>query len=265
MGRYSVLNADTQDLINCLLPALAADFHVKTALEIIPEDIRMRAWDCERRDHIKAKTENDPRNWGVQFLKDLKSIARLNGGNLGEFHERLRAKVDQHEARHPWCRLADIKEIKGEYEHPDRPEPQSEHESSISSIDSYLEELHEPEPPKGTKRGRKNHEIYETRIQLPRKRRLNKKQLVTGTNFAQRAVSVAPKTVQSTARRSTRTSAVRFASLQSATLQVVVLLGSLPPMKTRLTTQMAVLYTLALDLQSQTRRVLSLAPRLQTL
>ena len=171
MGRFSTLNADTQDLVNCLLPALASDFHVKTALEIIPEEIRMRAWDCERRDHIKDQTENDPRNWGVQFLKDLKSIARLNGGNLEEFHERLRAKVDGHEAKHPWCRLADIKEIKDEYEHPNRPEPQSEHESSVSSIDSYLEELHEPELPRGTKRGRKNHEIYETRLQLPRKRK----------------------------------------------------------------------------------------------
>ena len=213
MGRFSTLNADTQDLINCLLPALAADFHVKTALDIIPEEIRMRAWDCERREHIKDKTENDPRNWGVQFLKDLKSIARLNGGNLEEFQERLRAKVDKHKPKHPWCRLTDIKEIKSEYEHPDRSESQSEHESSISSIDSYLEELYEPELPKGTKRGRKNHEIYETRLQPPRKRKSNKKQLLIGTNFAQRAVSVAPKTVQSTARKSTRTSAVRFAGL----------------------------------------------------
>ncbi|KAF9692550.1 hypothetical protein EKO04_009607 [Ascochyta lentis] len=170
MGRFSTLNADTQDLVNCLLPVLATDFHVKTALEIIPADIRMRAWDCERRDHIKDQTENDPRNWGVQFLKDLKSIARLNGGNLEEFQARLRAKVDKHEAKHPWCRLSDIKEIKDEYEHPNRPKPPSERESSVSSIDSYLQELHEPDLPKGTKQGRKrNHEIYETRLQLPRK------------------------------------------------------------------------------------------------
>ena len=41
---------------------------------------------------------------------------------------------------------------------------------TTSTIDSYLEELHEPELPKG-KGGRKrgNHEIYETRLQLPRK------------------------------------------------------------------------------------------------
>lgn len=130
MGRFETLNADTQDLVNCLLPALAADFHVPSALNIILEDIRMRAWDCERRDHIKDQTENDPRNWGVQFLKYLKSIARLNGGNLKEFHERLRAKVDEHEAKHPWCHLNDIKAIKDDYEHPDRPTPQSESESN---------------------------------------------------------------------------------------------------------------------------------------
>ncbi|KAJ8107818.1 hypothetical protein OPT61_g8598 [Boeremia exigua] len=175
MGRFETLNADTQDLVNCLLPALAADFHVGAALDIIPVDIRMRAWDCERRDHIKDQTENDPRNWGVQFLKDLKSIARLNGGNLQEFHQRLRAKVEQHEAKHPWCRLADIKEIKDEYEHPNRPAPPSEAESSASSIDSYLEELHEPDLPKGSGKGRKrNHEVYEARLQLPRKRRLRR-------------------------------------------------------------------------------------------
>ncbi|KAL1645636.1 hypothetical protein SLS61_008196 [Didymella pomorum] len=147
VGRFETLNADTQDLVNCLLPALAADFHVPSALNVILEDIRMRAWDCERRDHIKDQTENDPRNWGVQFLKYLKSIARLNGGNLKEFHERLRAKVDEHEAKHPWCHLNDIKAIKDDYEHPDRPTPQSD---------------------KG-RRKRGNHEIYETRLQLPRK------------------------------------------------------------------------------------------------
>jgi|SRR5690242_2864784 len=172
MGRFETLNADTQDLVECLLPVLAKDFHVKSVLDIIPVDIRMRAWDCERRDHIKDETENDPRNWGVQFLKDLKSIARLNGGDLHAFQDRLRAKVSQHEPKHPWCRLADIKEIRYEYEHPNRPESQPEVESSLSSIDSYLEELHEPELPRGTKRGRKrNHEFYETRLQLPRKRK----------------------------------------------------------------------------------------------
>jgi ATP-dependent exoDNAse (exonuclease V) beta subunit len=171
MGRFETLNADTQDLVQCLLPALASSFHVKDAVDIIPEDIRMRAWDCERRDHIKDQTENDPRNWGVQFLKDLKAIARLNKGNLSEFHARLRAKVDKHEVKHPWCRLSDIKELKDEYENPNRPAPQPDYESSASSIDSYLEELHEPELPRGAKNGRKrNHEMYETRLQLPRKR-----------------------------------------------------------------------------------------------
>jgi hypothetical protein len=41
---------------------------------------------------------------------------------------------------------------------------------TTSTIDSYLEELHEPELPKGKgRRKRGNHEIYETRLQLPRK------------------------------------------------------------------------------------------------
>jgi hypothetical protein len=169
MGRFETLNADTQDLVNCLLPALATSFGLKDPVDIIPEDIRMRAWDCERRDHIKDETENDPRNWGVQFLKDLMSISRIKGGNLALFQADLRAKVDLHEEKHPWARLTDIKEIKDEYEHPNRPPPVVEESPGTSSTDSYLEELHEPDLPPGMKRGR--HEVYEARVQESQKRR----------------------------------------------------------------------------------------------
>jgi hypothetical protein len=172
MGRYDTLNADTQDLINCLLPALATSFGLTDAVDIIPEDIRMRAWDCERRDHIKDETENDPRNWGVQFLKDLMAISRIKKGDLATFQADLYAKVALHEEKHPWARLGDIKEIKDEYEHPDRPAPVVEESAGTSSTDSYLEELHEPDLPPGMKRGRRgHHEIYEARIQESHKRR----------------------------------------------------------------------------------------------
>jgi hypothetical protein len=172
MGRFDTLNAETQDLVNCLLPALAASFNVSDPLDIIPEDIRMRAWDCERRDHIKDQTENDPRNWGVQFLKDLMAISRLKNGDLDIFQSDLRAKVDLHEAKHPWCRLQDIKELKDEYLHPNRPKLVVEESSGTSSTDSYLEELHEPDLPPGMKRGReRNHEIYEARVQHKRRKR----------------------------------------------------------------------------------------------
>ncbi|KAF2134257.1 hypothetical protein P153DRAFT_108284 [Dothidotthia symphoricarpi CBS 119687] len=176
MGRFDTLNDDTKDLVNCLLPALAASFKLSNAVDIIPEDIRMRAWDCEKRDHIKDQTENDPRNWGVQFLKDLMAISRLKGGNLTVFHTDLREKVAKHEPKHPWCRLADIKEIKDDYENPGRKneiKPTTQYSSSGSSTDSYFEELVEPEDPKGRKRGRKqhNHEVYEARVQETRKRR----------------------------------------------------------------------------------------------
>jgi len=172
MGRFETLNADTKDLVNCLLPALATSFKVPTCVEIIPEDIRMRAWDCERRDHIKDQTENDPRNWGVQFLKDLMAISRLKNGDLAVFQADLRAKVDLHEEKHPWARLSDIKELKDEYEHPNRPPPAEVESAATSSTDSYLEELHEPDLPSGMKRGRmRNHEIYEARVQESHKRR----------------------------------------------------------------------------------------------
>jgi hypothetical protein len=169
MGRFDTLNAETQDLVTCLLPALAVKFGVPTCVEIIPEDIRMRAWDCDRRDHIKDETENDPRNWGVQFLKDLMAIARIKGGDLTIFQDDLRAKVDLHEEKHPWARLSDIKELKDEYEHPNRPKAVEVESAATSSTDSYLEELHEPNLPPGMKRGR--HEVYEARVQESHKRR----------------------------------------------------------------------------------------------
>ncbi|KAF1942719.1 hypothetical protein EJ02DRAFT_160242 [Clathrospora elynae] len=173
MGRFASLNADTKDLVDCLLPALAVSFNLTDPLGIIPENIRMRAWDCERRDHIKDKTENDPRNWGVQFLKDLMAISRLKHGNLAEFHADLRAKVDLHEAKHPWCRLSDIRELKDEYENPDRKNAATQEVSSEdSSTDSYFEELVEPDEPKGAKRRKaSNHEIYEARVLESTKRR----------------------------------------------------------------------------------------------
>ncbi|KAF2832265.1 hypothetical protein CC86DRAFT_424662 [Ophiobolus disseminans] len=165
MGRFETLNAETKDLVECLLPALAKSFGVESCVDLIPEDIRMRAWDCDRRDHIKDQTENDPRNWGVQFLKDLMAISRLKNGNLAVFQTDLRARVDLHEAKHPWCRLSDIKELKDEYEHPNRPPPVEPESAGTSSTDSYLEELHEPDLPSG-RRGRvRNHEVYEARVQ----------------------------------------------------------------------------------------------------
>ncbi len=176
MGRFETLNADTKDLVNCLLPALASSFKVSEAKEIIPEDIRMRAWDCERRDHIKDQTENDPRNWGVQFLKDLMAISRMKNGNLVEFQKDLREKVSLHEPKHPWCRLADIKELKEEYENPEKKDVVNAEDevSSEDSYDSYFEELVEPEEPRGSsKKGhkRRNHEVYEARVQESKKRR----------------------------------------------------------------------------------------------
>ncbi|KAF2854760.1 hypothetical protein T440DRAFT_464904 [Plenodomus tracheiphilus IPT5] len=173
MGRFETLNAETQDLVECLLPALAASFKVNDVVDIIPQDIRMRQWDTERRDHIKSKTENDPRNWGVQFLKDLKTIARLTGGDLQKFHEELYEKVALHEESHPWCRLADIKEIKLDCENPGRKEAMANPVQVISedsSTDSYLEELVEPDMPRGSSK-RSRHEVYEARVQESSKRR----------------------------------------------------------------------------------------------
>jgi hypothetical protein len=178
MGRFDTLNNETKDLVECILPALAQSFGITDCKEIIPEDIRMRAWDCERRDHIKDKTENDPRNWGVQFLKDLRAISRLKNGNLDQFQVDLRAKVALHEPKHPWCRLADIKELKLDYEHPERliQVDKKEESTEESSEDDYFEELVEPDQPKGSKKRRGNHELYEARV--VEKRRKSKSALL---------------------------------------------------------------------------------------
>jgi hypothetical protein len=176
--RRASLNADTKDIVNCLLPGIAANFKVDNVVDIIPQDIRMRAWDCDRRKHIVGQTEDDPRNWGVQFLKDLVTISRLNSGNLTEFQEKLRAKIVTHDDDHPWCRLADIKEIREDYE---APPPRAGEKIEVSSSDdstsgdSYFEELAEPDRVPG-KKGRKprNHEVYEARPQKQPKKRKSK-------------------------------------------------------------------------------------------
>ncbi|KAF2876537.1 hypothetical protein BDV95DRAFT_229095 [Massariosphaeria phaeospora] len=183
MGRYETLNAETKDIVNCLLPGIAAGFGVMNVVDIIPEDIRMRQWDCDRRDHIKDKTEDDPRNWGVQFLRDLMSITRLKSGNLDEFQADLRTSVSKHDPKHPWCRLADIKDLKEKYEHPNRATENAEDYSSdqSSSDDSYFEELVE-EPRGGRKRGRRGQEVYEARpIQKPSAHRKKYKRLRRGS------------------------------------------------------------------------------------
>jgi hypothetical protein len=177
MRRFETLNPETKDLVQCLLPALATSFGVSDPVDIIPQDIRMRAWDCERRDHIKEETENDPRNWGVQFLKDLMAISRLKNRDLASFQADLYAKCALHELKHPWCRLNDIRELKDEYEHPERKNRvQIIETSSSSSTDSYFEELVEPDEGRGTKRRRNGaHEVYEARIMEKRRKREFKK------------------------------------------------------------------------------------------
>jgi hypothetical protein len=149
-----------QDMVNAILPAIASSFSIdpENFKDIIPEEIRMRQWDCERRDHIKNKPEDEPRNWGVEFLKSLQAIARLNGSDLGAFQERLRELVAKHAEKHPWARLEDIRQIKAEYQNPALRNPNAQvpesESSSDDSLDSYLEELVEEELPKGMKRGR---------------------------------------------------------------------------------------------------------------
>ncbi|KAF2645753.1 hypothetical protein P280DRAFT_513640 [Massarina eburnea CBS 473.64] len=176
MGRYETLNPDTQDQVDAMLPAIAKAYKVDDVKDIIPENIRMRAWDCDRRDHIKEKTEDDPRNWGVQFLKDLQSIARLLKGDLATFQADLRGKVAKHEEKHPWCKLADVKELKKKYQNPDmKSEDEKFEEEPVSDegaeSDSYFEELVEPDLPKG-KRRHQGHEMYEARaMEFPKKRK----------------------------------------------------------------------------------------------
>ncbi|KAF1950744.1 hypothetical protein CC80DRAFT_225977 [Byssothecium circinans] len=174
-GRYVSLKPDSQDQVDAMLPAIAKAFKIENVVEIIPNDICMRAWDCERREHIKDKVEDDPRNWGVQFLKDLQAIARLTKGDLATFQEDLKAKVKKHEEKHPWVRLADVKELKAKYQNPDMPSENEkspdEYVSDGTEHDSYFEELVEPDLPKGMRR-RRGHEMYEARLQeFPKKRK----------------------------------------------------------------------------------------------
>jgi hypothetical protein len=166
MGRYETLNAASKDVVDCLIPGIASNFGVTDVVNVIPSDIRMRAWDCARKEHIFDMPEEDPRNWGLQFLKDLISISRIKQGKLEEFQADLRKKVENHEPEHPWAKLADIKELKQQYEAPERTLPSDEllpPEEESSSESSYYEELVEPEQSGPNKRGRRSGDHFEAR------------------------------------------------------------------------------------------------------
>jgi hypothetical protein len=178
MGRYETLNPASKDVVNCLLPGIAANFEIDNVVDVIPADIRMREWDCERKEHIIDQPENDPRNWGLQFLKDLVTISRIKKGQLAEFHDDLGTKVenhDPHEKPHPWARLADIKDLKEDYEHPGRRQEKLDALAAVpiyeeSSTDESYYELVEREEVGPKKRGRppgstRDRERYEPRHQ----------------------------------------------------------------------------------------------------
>ncbi|KAF2266349.1 hypothetical protein CC78DRAFT_542590 [Lojkania enalia] len=148
MGRYETLNPQTKDVVDCLIPGIASNFEVTSVADVIPQDIRMRKWDCDRREHIINESEDDPRNWGVQFLKDLLSISRHLKGQLDVFQADLRAIVETANSGHTWARLSDIKELKEKYEGKKEPlassssaEIEGTYFGESSSDDSYLEEI----------------------------------------------------------------------------------------------------------------------------
>ncbi|ORY16268.1 hypothetical protein BCR34DRAFT_584482 [Clohesyomyces aquaticus] len=134
-SRYEKLNKNTQDLVDCMIPGIATNWNIDDVCDVIPEDIRMRKWDCDRREHKYDEPESDPRNWGVQFLKDLVTISRLLKGNLSVFQDDLRrvlAETDDED--HPWVRFQEIKALKEKYE-------AAEEVSSMASSPGKLKEF----------------------------------------------------------------------------------------------------------------------------
>ncbi|KAF2112426.1 hypothetical protein BDV96DRAFT_602333 [Lophiotrema nucula] len=115
-ARFETLNPQTQDLVDCLIPGIVSNWGLENILDAIPEEIRMRKWDCAKKDHILNEAENDARNWGVSFLKDLLTISRLTKGQLEVFQNDLRAGLDKAKGSHSWTRLKDIKELKKKYD-----------------------------------------------------------------------------------------------------------------------------------------------------
>ncbi|KAF1993066.1 hypothetical protein P154DRAFT_583172 [Amniculicola lignicola CBS 123094] len=122
--RYENLIPNTRDIVDCIIPNIAANFGIHNCVAAIPQEIRMRRWDCDKRDHIKEESEDDPRNWGVQFLKELLSISRIkkeNGETVEAWYADLKRKMQKNLAKkngdkHPWVRLADVKWLREHYQ-----------------------------------------------------------------------------------------------------------------------------------------------------
>jgi hypothetical protein len=130
------------------------------------------------------------------FLRISRASHASTGGNLKEFHERLRAKVDEHETKHPWCHLNDIKAIKDDYEHPDRPTPQSE---------THLPSIHTSKSSMSRNYPRAKADVSAATTRSTR---------LVCSFLANEVVSAALRTARCTARR--RTSVARSASRSSA-------------------------------------------------
>jgi hypothetical protein len=179
MGRYETLNADSQNLIDAMIPGIQQNFGIDDIIDVIPEEVRMRMWDCDRKEWVKDESEDDARHWGLQFLKDLLTISRFKKGKFDEFQAELQEKIDEHDD-HPWAKLQDIKDIKEKY----TPSKKLKTDTSFirkpenssgesSSDDSYFEELVEIEDEPGSKRRRtlkssREKERYESRRQEKR-------------------------------------------------------------------------------------------------
>ncbi|KAF2740539.1 hypothetical protein EJ04DRAFT_213129 [Polyplosphaeria fusca] len=139
MGRFETLNEQTQDVVTALIPSIATNFGVSNLVDSIPQDIRMRKWDCDRKEHIIDQSEDDPRNWGVQFLKDLLTISRHKMGKVDEFQSDLRMKLQKVRGLHGWVRLQDIKDLKNKYL--GKEEPQVDSDSNDGGVISDEDSL----------------------------------------------------------------------------------------------------------------------------
>jgi hypothetical protein len=170
-ARYTSLKVESRILVDSMIPTIASNFALPSTVDAIPAHIRMRAWDCDRKEHIRTASEDDVRNWGLQFLKDLLTISTIKKGKVDEFHADLGKKVEWRVKKeeevgfpggpHPWVKLQDIKEMKAFYENPEKngpliPDPEGEGgDGGYESVseESYYELVEEEDGGK-KKRGR---------------------------------------------------------------------------------------------------------------
>ncbi|KAF2804531.1 uncharacterized protein BDZ99DRAFT_481012 [Mytilinidion resinicola] len=110
--KYALLTRMSQIHVDGLIPQIAANWNQPSILDCIPAEIRYRIHDNNGK--VTEEPENNPQNWGIQFLKELFDLSDHTKGRLEDVQRELAAEVRKRQegwGGAPWLRDWDVIEV----------------------------------------------------------------------------------------------------------------------------------------------------------